>query len=123
MPKTTKDTTPIKMDFEIAQDRACDLADYTVNFVTVRQAHDLAPMLAGLPGGRCQCPHWGVMLAGRMTATYGDHEEVYEKGDVWYMPPGHTAAAEAGSEFIQFSPADQLAATEAAIASFMASRR
>ena len=32
------------------------------------------------------------------------------------MPPGHTPEAEAGTEFIQFSPADQLAATEAAIA-------
>ena len=31
------------------------------------------------------------------------------------MPPGHAPAAEAGTELIQFSPADQLAAVEQAI--------
>jgi hypothetical protein len=35
------------------------------------------------------------------------------------MPPGHTAAADAGTEFVQFSPSDQLAVTEAAIAKGM----
>ena len=119
MAKTSKATTPITMDFEVAEDRACELEDYTVNFVTIRQDHDLAPMLASLPGGVCRCPHWGVMLKGRMTARYADHEEVFDSGDVFYMPPGHTAAAEAGAEFIQFSPTDLLAETEAAIAKGM----
>jgi hypothetical protein len=31
------------------------------------------------------------------------------------MTPGHVPAAEAGTEFIQFSPADQLAETLAAM--------
>ena len=119
MPKTSRETTPIRMDFEIAEDRACDLADYTVNFVTIRQSHDLAPMLAGLPGGVCQCPHWGVMTKGRITVTYADRTEVFEAGDAFYMTPGHTPAAEAGTEFVQFSPKDLLATTEAAIAKAM----
>ena len=119
MPKTSKATTPTKMDFEIVEDRACDLADFTINFVTIRQDHDLAPMLAGLPGGMCQCPHWGVLTKGRMTVRYADREEVFEAGDAFYMPPGHTPAAVAGTEFVQFSPADLLAETEAAIARAM----
>jgi hypothetical protein len=73
-------------------------------------------MLASLPGGMCQCPHWGVIAKGRMTARYADREEAFETGDAFYMPPGHTAAAEAGTEFIQFSPTDLLVETEAAIA-------
>ena len=119
MPKTSRETTPIRMDFEIAEDRACDLDDYTINFVTIRQSHDLAPMLAGLPGGVCQCPHWGVVTKGRMTVTYADREEVFEAGDAYYMTPGHTPAAEAGTEFVMFSPKDLLATTEAAIAEAM----
>ncbi|MFA5884925.1 MAG: cupin domain-containing protein [Acidimicrobiia bacterium] len=107
------------MDFEIAEDRSCDLDDYTVNFVTIRQTHDLAPMLAGLPGGLCHCPHWGVMTKGQMTVTYPDRQEVLEAEDAFYMPPGHTPAADAGAEFIMFSPAELLAATEAAIAKGM----
>jgi ribosomal protein L16 Arg81 hydroxylase len=51
-----------------------------------------------------------------MTVRYADREEVFEAGDAYYMPPGHTPAAEAGTEFIQFSPTDLLAETEAAIA-------
>jgi hypothetical protein len=37
------------------------------------------------------------------------------------MSPGHTPAAEAGTEFIQFSPTDLLEQTEAAIAKAMQS--
>jgi hypothetical protein len=116
MSKAAKHSTPTTMDFEIAEDRSCALDDFTVNFVTIRRDHDLAPMLASLPGGMCQCPHWGVITAGRMTVRYADREEVFEAGDAYYMPPGHTPAAEAGTEFIQFSPTDLLAETEAAIA-------
>ena len=119
MAKASKATSPVRMDMEIAEDRGCELEDFTVNFVTIRQDHDLAPMLAALPGGMCQCPHWGVMTKGRLTARYPDHDEVFEAGDAFYMPPGHTAAAAAGSEFVQFSPTDLLAATEAAIAAAM----
>ena len=113
MAKATKATTPVKMDFEVAEDRACELDDYTVNFVTIRQSHDLAPMLAVLPGGLCHCPHWGVITKGRITVTYPDREEVYETGDAFYMTPGHTPAAEAGTEFVMFSPADELRKTSA----------
>jgi hypothetical protein len=87
--------------------------------VNIREGHDLAPMLAGLPGGNCSCPHWGYVLAGRLTVTYPDHQEVYETGDAFYMPPGHTPAAESGTEFVMFSPADELAKTDAAITAAM----
>jgi len=119
MARAAKDTTPVTMDIEVVEDRSCELEDFTVNFVTMHQGHDLAPMLAGLPDGRCQCPHWGILTKGRMTVRYADHEEVIEAGDAFYMPPGHTPAADAGTELIQFSPTDLLAATEAAIAKAM----
>jgi hypothetical protein len=32
-----------------------------------------------------------------MTVRYADHEEVVDAGDVYYMAPEHTMAAEAGS--------------------------
>ena len=119
MPKASKATAPTTMDFEIAEERSSALDDFTVNFVTVHQDHDLAPMLAALPGGMCPCPHWGVLAKGRMTVRYVDREEVVEPGDAFYLTPGHTAAAEAGTEFVQFSPSDLLAETEAAIAKAM----
>ena len=115
MPKVSKDTTTKTADFGVAEDRSSELEGYTVNFVSIRETHDLAPMLKSLPGGNCSCPHWGYLFKGRMIVRYDDHEEVFEAGDAFYMTPGHAPEAEAGSEFVQFSPADQLAATVAAI--------
>src|SRR6185436_18376169 len=103
-------------DYGVALDRSSTVEGYTVNFVSIREAMDLAPMLASLPGGNCSCPHWGYMFSGRMVVSYGDRDEVIKAGDAFYLPPGHTPRAEAGAEFVQFSPADELAATDAAVA-------
>jgi mannose-6-phosphate isomerase-like protein (cupin superfamily) len=119
MPKVSKESVTEVRDYGVAEDRTGNLDGYTVNFVSIRQDHDLAPMLSGLPEGRCPCPHWGYVLKGRMTVRYADHEEVCEAGDAFYMPPGHTPAAEAGTEFIQISPSDQLQEVEAAVVKAM----
>ena len=119
MPKVSKDTTDKVVDFGVAEDRSSDLDGYTVNFVTIKQTHDLAPMLAALPGGNCSCPHWGYVFKGRVVVRYGDREEVFEAGDAFYMPPGHAPAADAGTELLQISPAEDLAVVEAAIAAQM----
>jgi hypothetical protein len=114
MPKVSKDSAPKVQDFGLALDRSGHLADdYTVDFVTVRQGHSLAEMLRGLPGDSCPCPHWGYLFAGKITVTYADRAEVFEAGDAFYMAPGHVPAAETGSEFVQFSPAAQLADVQA----------
>ena len=115
MPRLSKDSAPNVQDAGPAVDRSGDLDDTTVSFVTIRQGHSLAPLLRGLPGDSCQCPHWGYLLAGKITVSYADHEETYQAGDAFYMTPGHVPAAEAGTEFIQFSPKEQLAETMAAM--------
>ena len=43
-----------------------------------------------------------------LTFRFADHEEVIEAGDAFYLPPGHIPIAEAGTEYIQFSPSEQL---------------
>ncbi len=115
MPKVSKQSAATVKDFGVAEDRSTDVDGYTINFVTIRESHDLAPILATLPGGNCSCPHWGYVLKGRVIVRYADHEEVLEAGDAFYMPPGHAPEAEAGTELIQFSPAAELAQVEAAM--------
>ena len=119
MPIASKEHPGSVADFGVAEDRSTDLDGYTVNFTSIRQGHDLAPMLQGLPGGKCPCPHWGYVFAGRIIVRYDDHEEVVEAGDAFYMSPGHAPEAETGTELLMFSPADQLAETEAAIRAAM----
>jgi hypothetical protein len=120
MPTLSKQSATIVDDFGVAEDRHDDIDGYTVNFVTIRQTHDLGPMLASLPGGRCTCPHWGYVFKGRLTIRYADHEETAEAGDAFYMSPGHVPAAEEGTELVQFSPAAELAKTMEAIRKAMA---
>lgn len=115
MPKISKETaTP--QDFGVALDLTGTIGDYTVDFVTIRETHSLAEMLKGLPDDRCQCPHFGYLLKGRLTVSYADHDEEYLPGDVFLMSPGHVPAAEAGSEFIQISPTEEFVATMQQIA-------
>jgi mannose-6-phosphate isomerase-like protein (cupin superfamily) len=121
MPKVSKQSATLFDDFGVAEDRHEELDGYSVNFVTIRQGHDLAPMLAALPGGNCPCPHWGYVLTGRLTVRYGDHEEVMESGDAFYMTPGHTPEAVEGTEFVMFSPAKELAAVDEALKKAMRS--
>lgn len=113
MPKISKHSAPDVQEYGPATDRSGDLDDYTVNFVTIEQTHSLAGMFKGLPGEACPCPHWGYLFAGKITVTYADREEVYQAGDAFYMSPGHVPAAEAGSEFVQFSPSEALAEVRA----------
>jgi ribosomal protein L16 Arg81 hydroxylase len=49
-----------------------------------------------------------------MTARYPNRDEVYEAGDAFYIPPGHIPVAnEPGTEFLWFSPSEELRTAEA----------
>jgi quercetin dioxygenase-like cupin family protein len=54
-----------------------------------------------------------------MIVHYDDRDEVIEEGQAFSMPPGHVPEADAGTEFVLFSPTDQLRATEEAVAKAM----
>ena len=114
MPSTSKESAQVE-DHGVVEDRHAELDGYTVNFVSFRQDIDGTPLLKGLPDDRCQCPHWGYVLKGRLTFRFADHEEVFEAGDAFYLPPGHVPLAEAGSEYLQFSPSEELKEVDAAI--------
>jgi hypothetical protein len=115
MPKVSMESAAHVEDHGVVVDRHEDVDGYTVNFVTFRQDIDGTPMLKGLPGDRCDCPHWGYVLKGKLTYRFADHEEVFVAGDAFYLPPGHVPLAEAGSELVQFSPREELATVAAAM--------
>jgi len=117
MSKARKETAPVTIDTPIYVARIVDLGDnFTVAFETIRADVDTAPVFRGLPDDRCPCPHWGLVVSGRMTMSYRDHDETWEAGDIFYTPPGHLPRSPAGTELITFSPTDQLNEVNAAIA-------
>ena len=116
MSKARNETAPVTIDTPIYSARIVELGDnFTVAFETIRADVDTSPVFRGLPGDRCPCPHWGLVVSGRMTMSYGDHEETWEVGDVFHTLAGHLPRCTAGTELITFSPTDQLNQVNAVI--------
>jgi hypothetical protein len=114
MPKVSRDSATQGGEFGPVTDRSDQLEGYTVNFVSFQQDIDASPLLKGLPDDRCQCPHWGYVVKGKVTFHYADRDEVFEAGDAFYTPPGHAPVKhEPGTEIVMFSPTDELRETEA----------
>ena len=114
MPKVSRESATQGGDFGPVVDRSDQLEGYTVNFVSFREDVDATPLMKGLPDDRCQCPHWGYVVSGKLTFRYADREEIFEAGDAFYTPPGHVPVKhEPGTEIVTFSPAEELRKTDA----------
>ena len=123
MPKVSKDTASDVREFGPVTDRREEMDGYTFEFVSFAADADLDGPLSALPGGACQCPHWGYVIQGRMRFVFENHEEVYEEGDAFYQPPGHRPYVDAGTEVLQISPTKDLAETERAVAEWMSKQQ
>jgi len=102
---------PASMDMPEGRLHHAEWGGMTTELGEVFTTMDIAPLFAGLPGGRCQCPHWGYVIKGTLRYKFADHEEVFNAGDVYYAAPGHTPVLEAGTVYVEFSPTDQLKQT------------
>jgi hypothetical protein len=81
---------------------------YEITILDMREESDMAPLLKGLPGDLCPCEHWGYVVRGTVTFTFADHQEVFEDGDAFQVLPGHSPSTTAGTEWVLFTPADQM---------------
>ena len=87
--------------------REAQWGDMRMGYETYLKDFSDEEMLKGLPDDRCQCPHWGYLIAGRMTVRYADRDEVVKAGEAYYMAPGHTIAVDAGTVLVELSPWDE----------------
>jgi hypothetical protein len=109
MPKVSRTSASQMNDYGPVVEAREDLEGTAVQFLTANQDLDGTPLMKGLPDDRCSSPHWGYVFNGRLTFDCGDHEEVFEAGDAFYLRPGHIPiSSEPGTEYLQFSPADDL---------------
>lgn len=88
-----------------------DWGGMTVGFEFAPAGMDASTMLEGLPDGRCQAPHWGVLLSGKLVVDYGDREEVIVGGEAYYIEPGHRITFPEDSEAVEFTPTAELEKT------------
>jgi hypothetical protein len=81
----------------------------TAAFNELPAGTDFSPLLAGLKNDSCHCPHWGYVLDGEMLVKYDDgKEETLVAGDIFYLPPGHTAIVKKDLKIVDFSPEKEL---------------
>jgi len=68
----TRETMSVAMEGDGLEIRLDEAGEMTVGFFRLPGGTDLRPLLHGLEGDLCQCPHWGYMLKGtlRMHTPY-----------------------------------------------------
>jgi len=110
--RIAKEDVPVQINVPGAIARQqTDFGDVTgygkmgAEFFSFGAGTDITELLHGLEGDSCQCPHWGYVINGVITAMYksGD-EETSRTGDLFYWPPGHSVRAEENTDIVMFSP-------------------
>ncbi len=104
--KIKKEDIPIIMEAPgTKMRRMSGFGDMDAVFHELPKGTDFTPLLKGLANDSCHCPHWGYILEGAFKFIYDDgSEEVFETGDMFYAPSGHTAIVEKDTKFVEFSP-------------------
>lgn len=105
-----KNDIPVRIDSPAAVAR--QLSDFGtangalgVEYFSLKEGTDIAPLLQGLEDDLCQAPHWGYILDGQVVVTYADQtEEICSGGDVFHWPAGHSVRVNSDAEVILFSP-------------------
>lgn len=109
MKATTQADAPVAIEGGGVELRAQELGGgVSTAFVRLPAGADLRAATKGLENDLCQCPHWGYLLKGRVKMHTGDGEQVYSAGEAFYWAPGHAPEALEDSEYVDFSPTDEL---------------
>lgn len=95
---------PVTLDAGAAYSRDAHWGEMNVAFEGFPAGLDTRPLFEGLPEDRCPCPHWGMLLKGRLKVLYAAGEEVITAGQAYYLPPGHNVVVEEDCELVEFSP-------------------
>jgi hypothetical protein len=112
MPKVSRNTASHSVEVEGLEVRLEHLeGGYSVCFEKHTADAGLGALFRGLPGDRCPLTRWGYVVRGKVSFIFPDHEETFEAGDAYYVPPGHLPVHHAGAEIVEFSPTDVLEKT------------
>jgi hypothetical protein len=90
--------------------RSAQWGDMEVGY-TVTGAADHTPVYQGMPGGVCQCPHYGYVFKGRIRSHYPGTDwpdEVASAGEAYFFPAGHVLVYEEETEALELNPAAAL---------------
>ena len=108
MNAVSREDAPVAIEGDGVELRTHELGGgMTAAFMRVPKGADFRPVLAGLEGDLCQCPHWGYVLKGCLKMHTTNGEQVFEAGQAVYWAPGHAPEALEDTEYVDFSPTDE----------------
>lgn len=92
--------------------RSVQWGDMEVGF-TITGVGDHTALYQGLPGGVCQCPHYGYVFKGRIRCRFpgtSRPDETAGEGEAYFFPAGHVLIYEEATEALELNPAAALQA-------------
>jgi hypothetical protein len=104
----TREKMSVAMEGDGLEIRIDEAGEMTVGLFRLPSGTDLRPLLHGLEGDLCQCPHWGYMLKGTVRMHTPTGQKDYEAGQAFYWAPGHAPEALEDVEYVDFSPTQEL---------------
>ena len=98
---------PIVFDAGGAQIRATDVGGMTVTFYRLPAGADARPLLVGLPGDACHCPHWAYVITGKVRIHTPTGAVDVNAGEGFHVEPGHAPETLEDTELFEVSPTPQ----------------
>ncbi len=99
-----RDDLPVVFEAAGAQIRSAEAGEMTVTFYRLPAGADGRPLLQGLPGHSCHCPHWGYVISGKLRIHTADGQHDVLAGQAFYVEPGHAPEALEETEMFEVSP-------------------
>ncbi len=99
-----RDDLPVVFEAAGAQIRSTEAGEMTVTFYRLPAGADGRPLLQGLPGHSCHCPHWGYVISGTLRIHTADGQHDVLAGQAFYVEPGHAPEALEETEMFEVSP-------------------
>lgn len=107
-----RESVPVEFaDESVGETRAVEAGAMTISFERLKTGFSTVPLARGLPSDSCRCPHWAVVLRGKIRLLGSGDGELVEAGSAYYLAPGHNVLVEEDCEVVEFSPTAERAAT------------
>lgn len=90
-----------------AQIRSVEAGDMTIAFYDLPAGVDARPLLQGLPGGACHCPHWAYVISGKLRIHTANGAHDVEAGQAFHVEPGHAPETLERTVMFEVSPTKQ----------------
>ena len=113
------DDLPVVFSAGKAQIRSGEAGGMAVTFYRLPAGADGRPLLEGMPGGSCPCPHWGYVIRGRLRVHTHDGAHEVAAGRAFHVEPGHAPEALEDTEMLEFSPAEEFREVDVYLQTFL----